>query len=160
MKNVARVETEWLIIRRRRAGDGHALVICARATGNVLGLAALEPADEPGVLDLSVSLDGEGEHAAEAIAALTCVGLDGLEAKRVDMVLLADDREGGFVLRALGFQPAERARPSEDGTVLVRWQTRETQAARRAVPFLRVSGEPVMPRTVTLIADAVSNYAD
>jgi hypothetical protein len=160
MMDVARVETERLIIRRRQAGDRHALIICARATGDVLGLAALDPADEPGVLDLGVRLEGDGDHAAEAIAALTCVGLEGLDAERIDMILLADDLEGGFVLRALGFQPAERARPVADGPILVRWQARETQAARRAVEYLRVSGAPVMPRTVTIFADAVSNYAD
>src|SRR5262249_61483639 len=115
----------------RRAAARHALVICARAPGGVLGLAALDPADEPGVLDLGVRLDGEGEHAAEAIAALTCVGLEALDAERVDMILLADDLEGGFVLRALGFQPAERAQPVADGPLLVRWQARGTQAAAR-----------------------------
>lgn len=170
---ITRVESERLIIRRRVGAEALELPpfgIFSRWTGKELGSASLEPADERGTWSVSVWIEEGSDCAREAIAALTRVALELLEAERVEMIVLAGDEDGRGVLETLGFHRAERAL-SADGIVMDRWIATATATALRMVPRLRVlrgeggdasAAAPVWVAGAarTVMADALANYAD
>src|SRR5262249_1695606 len=172
------VESERLIIRRRVGADAIGLppfwVFARREPGKELGAASLEPTGEPGSWSLRVWMAEGTDCATETIAALTRVALEMLRAKRVEVIVFADDEAGKGTLETLGFHATDRARTSDD-KIMERWVATTPAAALRIVPHLRVMHSardatvaaplvwgPEAARTVmsTVMSDALANYED
>jgi hypothetical protein len=179
---IRRVETERLIIRSREGVEARGRLpvgVYLRATEAELGSAEIEPGDEPGTFTVSVWLEDAPDLAAEAVAALTRVGLELLGGERVDVIALAEDVSAARMLYRLGFRRAGRALAGEGGPLVERWAATATAAALRMVPSLRVlrsDGESLEAPAWTAeaaglavwapgygrraVAEALANYAD